>query len=608
MIPLNNSSWKNWAQKFPQKATAETPYHSPFRIAARGSATEPAEILIYDQIGRDFWSGDGMAAGDFAAILKEIDPKAELIIGINSPGGNVWDGLAIYNMIQARPGKTITRNDGMAASVASIILQAGTERKTNAAALVMIHRAWGMMVGNAGDAEQFKLELEKHDQILAQIYAGKCGKPMAEIQAAMDAETFYTGTEALAFGLVDMVIGGTAAKNLSAAPAALMPGLHNAAAGNQNHKTKTMENTSPAPAAVNTAPVQDLTPLLNAINALGDKLKPAASLPGTEPVATPHIQVSAPLAVLEFKNLKPGREKIDFIRGNYARLVRELPGSGIFAANTVDAGLANSLLSSEAVQVMRTKFAPISGFTRKISLSPLSKRQVVNVPKVSSAGSMQTNATNYETGDTTAGDIAVTVNEYSKSFTVSRGEQNLGLALAQYAPTNAMVLAEGVAGLVTALMTNANYGADNVIGTAANFDNTDLPAILALGKNFDRTNLLLDGGHLAYLLPTDSQSFKLGEDGAFGFSSIVKNNLWTGGATDICGFISSPDAIAVATGPAANLPDGEAMTQETLDIGGIQLTTATWFSRASHSFWGGFYIMFGCAVGDATQGKVLTTQ
>jgi len=158
------------------------------------------------------------------------------------------------------------------------------------------------------------------------------------------------------------------------------------------------------------------------------------------------------------------------------------------------------------------------------------------------------------------------------------------------------------------LMTNANYGADNVIGAAANFDSADLPAVLALGKNFPRTNLLLDGGHLAYLLPVNNQAFKLGEDGAFGFDSIQKNNLWTGGASDICGFICSPDAIAIATGPAAMLPSGEAMTQETVDVGGITLTSATWFSRASHSFWGAYYIMFGCAVGDATQGKVLTTQ
>ena len=96
--------------------------------------------------------------------------------------------------------------------------------------------------------------------------------------------------------------------------------------------------------------------------------------------------------------------------------------------------------------------------------------------------------------------IAVTVAEESKSFHTSRPEQNLGLQLASLVPTNAKVLAEGIHAKMTALMTNANFGADVVIGTAANFDAADLPAILALGKNYDQVRLLLDGGHLGLRL------------------------------------------------------------------------------------------------------------
>ena len=96
---------------------------------------------------------------------------------------------------------------------------------------------------------------------------------------------------------------------------------------------------------------------------------------------------------------------------------------------------------------------------------------------------------------------------------------------------------------------------------------------------------------------------------SYGFDGgIYKNNLWTGGATDIAGFVCGPDAIAIATGQPANLPNGEYVTQEVVSIGaGISVTATTWFSRASRAMWGSFDVMFGCAVGDATQGKVLTT-
>jgi len=628
-------SWKAWAQTFPQRASADVDYKSPFRVVNK--TAQAAEILIYDQIGRDFWSGEGMAAQDFAALLKDLDPKATLTIGINSPGGNVWDGLAIYNAIQSRPGKTITRNDGMAASIASVILQAGSERTSAPAALVMIHKAWGMMVGNSEDAAKFQTELEKHDQVIAEILARKSGKPVADILALMSAETYYTGTEAQAAGLVDTLtqsqsaaaLGASnlansaalaaaitqpaptvaAATPLTAPDGAAKPGDQTVAAGNQPPTTRnTMQDPTPAPAAT-PQPALDTTAIVAAINGLRDDLKNQKPALGAEPVRTPHIEVIGNAAVERFNQKQHGRDHRNFIVANYGTLSKELVGAGIFNANTVDARLANSLLASEAVDTMRSRFAPLGAFTRSVALSPVSKRQVINVPLVSSAGSIQNNPTNFETGDTVAGDIAVTVNQKSKSWTVSGPEQNLGLKLAQLAPTNAKVFGEGVAAVVTALMTNANYGADNVIGTAANFASDDLPAILALGKNFSRATLLLDGGHLAYLLPTTREHFAFGEAGAFGFDGgIYKNNLWTSAATDICGFVCGPDAIVIASGAPATLPAGEAMMTESVDVGlGISVTATTWFSRSSRALWGSYDLMFGAAVGDATQGKVLTT-
>lgn len=615
-------------------------------FSIQNKADAPTEILIYEQIGKDWFTNDGIAAKDFAEALAEIPKEKEILVRINSPGGSVWDGVAIFNMLKDR-GNVTTRVDGVAASIASVIALAGKVVEMPANALMMIHRAWAMAAGNAKELTKLAADLEKHDDFIAGIYSEKNKKTREENLAAMDKETWFNGNDAKAFGLIDSVLAPVQMsamthdlskfKNFSAAQfsghkndsAGVVPSINvpdNSAAqlsaplvadaagatAPTQQKANKMENTPVAAVAPAPAPANDSSLVIAAINSLGEQIKNIVTAPqGAAPLAPSGVQLGEAVVVKEFKNIKRGTNEFkDFVVSNYSRLSKELPGAGIYNANTVDSGLANSLLANDAVQTMRTYVAPLGAYTRSVAISPLSKRQVINVPLVSSSGSIQTNPTNFETGDTTLGDVAVTVNQYSKSWTVSNPEQNLGLALAQLAPTNAKIIAEGIVALVTAKMTNGNYGADNVIGTAANFDSADLPAILALGKNFDRVTLVLDGGHLAYLLPTDRNKFAFGEPGAYGFDGgIYKNNLWTGGATDICGFVCAPDAIAIATGMPSTLPTGEAMVQESVAIGaGLSVMATTWFSRASRSMWGSFDIMFGCAVGDATQGKVLTTQ
>lgn len=640
-------SWKAWAKSFPAVAAKDAPYKSPFTIVNKGSDTEDAEILLYDVIGRDWWSGEGWAAKDFAEQLKAVNPTAKLVVGINSPGGNVDDGLAIFNMLQRR-GNVVTRNDGMAASIASIILQAGDTRQSSESAMVMIHQAWGVMAGNASDAEKFRDILQKHDQVLAETYARRSGGKVEAFMDLMAAETWFTGNEAVASGLADEVVS-TSAKNLQGqsrepenqnanhapAPAALSPflisGSTTAPGGSQTDSAKP-QNTMPTenPKAEPTpAPAVDFAPVIAAINSLGEKLNTITgnSLPGAAPITARIENLGNPL-VERYNALAHDKvEQAKLAKGLYndvrhqlmiANGVKDLPRDydrfdfnhpGIRNANTVDAALANTVLSGEFITTMRTYIAPWGAFTRTVSLSPVSRRQVLEVPLASSVGSKQQNTTNYESGDSVLAPVAVTVAEESKSFHTSRPEANLGLQLAALVPTNAKVLAEGIHAKMTALMTNANFRADVVIGTAANFDSGDLPAILALGKNFDSVRLLLDGGHLAYLLPTTRENFAFGEPGAYGFDGgIYKNNLWTSAATDICGLVCGPDAIVNAWGAADGLPSGEALSQSTMDVNGIPFGMSVWFSRASRAVWASFQVMHGCAVGDATQAEVLTTQ
>ena len=384
------------------------------------------------------------------------------------------------------------------------------------------------------------------------------------------------------------------------------------------------DNSTPVAAAAATPVMIDLSPVITAINSLGDKI--TAAPPGAPPVAASVQNLGNPL-IERFNNLahdKPEQAKL--AKGLYNEIrkqllvaagVKELPANydrfdfanpNIRNANTVDAALANTVLSGEFVTTMRSYIAPWSAFTRTVSLSPVSRRQTLEVSLASSAGSKQQNATNYESGDSVLAPIAVTVAEESKSFHISRPEANLGLALAALVPTNAKVLAEGIHAKMTALMIAANYGAATTIGAAANFDATDLPAILALGKNYDSVRLLLDGGHLAYLLPTSRESFTFGEAGAYGFDGgIYKNNLWTSGIANLAGFVCGPDALVNAWGAADGLPSGEALSQSTADVNGIPFGVSVWFSRASRSVWASMQVMHGCAVGDASQAELLVT-
>nr|WP_314074431.1 head maturation protease, ClpP-related [uncultured Roseococcus sp.] len=166
----------------------------------RASATG-TELLIYDVIG-DPW--DGVTARDVAGFLAEV-PPGPLTVRINSPGGYTDDGMAIYNMLAQR-GDVTTVVDGVAASAASIVLMAGGKRQAYASSLVMIHRSWTVTIGNEDDMASALDILRKTDGMMADIYTGRGSQTVEEYAAAMRAETYYSGAEALAAGLVDQVI------------------------------------------------------------------------------------------------------------------------------------------------------------------------------------------------------------------------------------------------------------------------------------------------------------------------------------------------------------------------------------------------------------------
>ncbi|MDD3847496.1 MAG: Clp protease ClpP [Syntrophorhabdaceae bacterium] len=161
-----------------------------------------AEILIYDVIGFPF-----VEAKQFIKDLGAIKAK-QITVRLNSPGGNVFDGVAVYNALKNHPAKITTRIEGLAASIASVIALAGDEVQAYANTMYMIHDPWVMAVGNQEDLRSIADVLEKIGGQLADIYTGKTGLEADTIKEMMHTETWMTAQEGKGLGFVDKVLDG----------------------------------------------------------------------------------------------------------------------------------------------------------------------------------------------------------------------------------------------------------------------------------------------------------------------------------------------------------------------------------------------------------------
>ena len=160
---------------------------------------DEAEILIYDTIGTDFW-GDGVSAKAFIEELGEIGSAKDLHVRINSPGGDVFEGTAIYNALRAHAGDVRVSIDGVAASMASMVAMAGEAITMPANALMMIHNPWTFAIGDEIEMLRVADVLGKSKAGIVSAYAMRTGKTRDDISDMMDAETWMTGEEALEAG------------------------------------------------------------------------------------------------------------------------------------------------------------------------------------------------------------------------------------------------------------------------------------------------------------------------------------------------------------------------------------------------------------------------
>jgi len=176
------------------------------QIRASDEKKGEAEILIYDDIGAN-WYGEGVTAKQVVKDLEALDAK-RIRVRINSGGGEVFEGLAIYNALRTHKAKITTEIDGVAASIASVIALAGDTVKMADNAFFMIHNPAGLVMGDANDMREFADLLDRVGGSLAHVYAEKSGQDDAQVQEWMDAETWFTAEEAKAAGFVDAITKG----------------------------------------------------------------------------------------------------------------------------------------------------------------------------------------------------------------------------------------------------------------------------------------------------------------------------------------------------------------------------------------------------------------
>lgn len=173
---------------------------------AASAAARGAEIWIYADIGESWWE-ETVSAKTLCAEIAALQVD-QITVRLNSYGGSVSDGIAIYNALKNHPAAVTTCVDGIAASVASLIAQAGDRREVAENAMVMVHAPWAYAAGNAGELRQAADVLDAWSVAMAQTYARASGKTAEDVLAQwLDGENhWFTAAEAVAAGLADEAV------------------------------------------------------------------------------------------------------------------------------------------------------------------------------------------------------------------------------------------------------------------------------------------------------------------------------------------------------------------------------------------------------------------
>lgn len=215
----HTSVGKSWpAMRVPMLAAfaaadgGNLPVIRPLMVLRPVADTTEAELLVYGDIGESWW-GESVTALSVVQQLQALDASTTQInVRINSYGGSVSDGIAIYNALKRNSARIVVTVDGVAMSSASLIAMAGDEIQMPPTSLLMIHAPWGVAQGNAQDMRVMADVLDTYANAMAGAYASKTGKPPADMLALLSdgQDHYYTGEQAVAEGFADALVDATA--------------------------------------------------------------------------------------------------------------------------------------------------------------------------------------------------------------------------------------------------------------------------------------------------------------------------------------------------------------------------------------------------------------
>lgn len=667
----------------------------PWLIVAEASDGN-VEMSINGLIGASVLDDSGVSGKEFTDALSKIPKGKHINLRINSEGGSVPDGLEIYNRLKERRPDVTCYVDGVALSCASLIALAAEHVVSPLSSVWMIHTPRMLTYGDTDDHKQSINMLKSYTDMMADVYASETGHDKDEILSLMEAESWFTGSEAVEYGLAtttgeqdeqeEKAAGAEAVKRpLVYAHAALSrfnppdkiksllsatakgSGVTGTAAGNpQPAQPMNKETTVTTAAGNSTADIATLQASLEkerkarvtaevkrrAENKIAnDKLSwwvdlalkdedsvyaQIESLPEQHPGGAPIGQSGGRIELVEgryeqIKKLPTPMARLDALRADWVPLMadadardRRARRSNPLAANTFSATLTTDMLELQAITQLQNRWAALSCFTRDFTTDPYKPLATVQVPLVTAGatalvGSKGSGISNFESGDSTVTNVAVTVNHYSVPFHMTQDELMSGLRIEQLATINLAVLADTVIQNVISNIATSTFTAGThftpMTGNGTFWAN-DMPVLWSFLKKSPIKNLILDGTPMSKLInqPGFFQPALAGDRDSsraktFGWDNIELNTQWSTAPANVNGFACNPQAICVAAGLPMVPPmiPGGTLEQSSISIPGpdINIATYMWFSLATRTLWCSYDVMFGSKAGDLTAGAVL---
>lgn len=278
-------------------------------------------------------------------------------------------------------------------------------------------------------------------------------------------------------------------------------------------------------------------------------------------------------------------------------------------SNTLSSDNIMEILSNQVVTVLQNRLASLAAFSIDYKINAIAPRSVVNVPIVSGASAVQTDPTNFETGDNTIANIEITPHHISKSSHIGVQEmmQSTAHRVNNLTAETVGKVGDAIMALALAPLTTANFTATPVVSSAAAFGADELKTLYGQLAKSPIKHALLDSTYYARFLPATLTDMGP-RVGLCGFDAVIECSSMSGAGTNVVGFACNPQAVAIATGrPLISEKVRAMIEQEVIQIPGLNLAVEVnhWASTATRIEWMSLDVMFGAAKGDGTSGVLI---